>query len=134
MYSEKPNYDRKIVIEMLYKLEFKLGEEYDDINFSDIFKWCNKVINKTKDIKEKIKIDIRCENENTGGCDYYKDVIILTPFYERKETDTEYNERIAKEEKEYNEYLQVKKLKIEQHSEYLKDLEEYLRIKNKYHF
>lgn len=135
MYSEKPNYDRKIVIEMLYKLEFKLGEEYDDINFSDIFKWCNNVINKTKNIKEKIKIDIRCENEDTGGCgDYYKDVIILTPFYERKETDTEYNERIAKEEKEYNEYLQVKKLKIEQHSEYLKDLEEYLRIKNKYHF
>ena len=123
MYSEKPNYDRKIVIEMLYKLEFKLEEGYDDINFSDIVKWCNNVINKTKNIKEKIKIDIRCENENTGGCDYYKDVIILTPFYERKETDTEYNE-----------YLQVKKLKIEQHSEYLKKLEEYLRIKNKYHF
>ena len=124
MYSEKPNYDRKIVIEMLYKLEFKLEEGYDDINFSDIVKWCNNVINKTKNIKEKIKIDIRCENEDTGGCgDYYKDVIILTPFYERKETDTEYNE-----------YLQVKKLKIEQHSEYLKKLEEYLRIKNKYHF
>ena len=29
----------KQVIERLYKLEFKLGEDYDDINFSDIVKW-----------------------------------------------------------------------------------------------
>jgi hypothetical protein len=59
---------------------------------------------------------------------------MLIPFYEREETDTEYNKRIAEEEKEYNEYLQIKKLEREQNAEYLKDLEEYRRIKNKYHF
>ena len=134
MYSEKPDYNKRIVKEMLYRLKFKLGEEYDEINFSDIANWCNNVINKTKDIKEKIKIDILCEYEDNGGCDSRRDIITLTPFYERKENDTEYNNRIAKEEKEYNEYLQVKKLEREQNAEYLKDLEEYRRIKNKYHF
>ena len=134
MYAEKPNYNRKIVKEMLYKLKFKLGEEYDEINFNDIANWCHNVINKTKDIKQKIKINIYTEDEDTGGCDYHKDVIMLIPFYEREENNKEYNERIAKEEKEYNEYLQVKKLEREQNAEYLKDLEEYRRIKNKYHF
>ena len=134
MYAEKPNYNRRIVKEMLYKLKFRLGEEYDEINFSDIANWCNNVINKTKDIKEKIKIDILCDYEDNGGCDARRDIITLTPFYEKKESDTEYNNRIAKEEKEYNEYLEIKKKEREQNAEYLKDLEEYRRIKNKYHF
>ena len=134
MYSEKPNYNRRKIKENLYKLKFRLGQEYDEIDFAEIINWCSKVIAKSKDLNKKIIIDIYCEDEDTGGCDYRKDVIMLTPFYEREETDTEYNERIAKEEKEYNEYLQVKKLEREQNAEYLKDLEEYRRIKNKYHF
>jgi len=134
MYSEKPDYNRGTVEEMLYKLKFRLGAEYDEINFNDIVNWCNNVINKTKDIKEKIKIDIFREYEDNGGCDSYRDIITLTPFYERKETDTEYNERIAKEEEEYNKYLQEKKLNEEKNEEYLKDLEEYKRIKEKYKF
>ncbi len=134
MYSEKPNYNRRKIKENLYKLKFRLGEEYDEIDFTEINNWCSKVIAKSKDLNKKLKIDIYCEDEDTGGCDYRKDVIMLTPFYEREETDTEYNERITKEEKEYNEYLQIKKLEREQNAEYLKDLEEYRRIKNKYHF
>jgi len=134
MYGEKPNYNRKKIKENLYKLKFRLGEEYDEIDFAEIINWCSKVIAKSKDLNKKLIIDICCEDEGTGGCDYRKDVIMLIPFYEREETDTEYNKRIAEEEKEYNEYLQIKKLEREQNAEYLKDLEEYRRIKNKYHF
>ena len=134
MYAEKPNYNRRKLKERLYKLKFRLGEEYDEIDFTEINNWCSKVISKSKDLSKKLIIDICCEYEDTGGCDSQKDIITLIPFYVREENDKEYNDRIAKEEKEYNDYLQIKKLEREQNAEYLKDLEEYRRIKNKYHF
>jgi len=132
-FGQAPEYKRRIIKERLYKLKFRLGEEYDEIDFSKIAAWCSDVISKTKDLGKKILIDIDCTSECSGGCDSSRDVIVLVPFYEREENDTEYNERIAKEQQEYNEYLEIKKKEREQNAEYLKDLEEYRRIKRKYH-
>lgn len=133
-FGSKPDYNRKTIKERLYKLKFRLGEEYDELDFSDIIKWCDKVSRKIPGLTNNLKLDITIEYESTGGCEASRDIIFLVPFYEREENDEEYNKRIAKEEKEYNEYLEIKKKEREQNAEYLKDLEEYRRIKNKYHF
>ena len=133
-FGQKPDYNRKKIKEFLYKLKLRLGEEYDEIGFNYINDWCSIVSVKTRDIGQKIMIDIQCNYESNGTCEPSKDVIVLVPFYEREENDKEYNERIEKEEKEYNEYLEIKKKEREQNAEYLKDLEEYKRIKQKYHF
>jgi len=126
-FAEKPDYSRKTIKENLYKLKFRLGEEYDEIDFSNITGWCSKVICKSKELNKKLSIDVDVDYESSGSCDESRRIICLIPFYEREENDKEYYERIAKEEKEYNEYLEAKA-----NAEYLKDLEEYERIKNKY--
>lgn len=133
-YCIKPYYKKKTIKESLNKLKFKLGEEYDEIYFSDISNWCSKVYNKAKDLDKQILVNIDIGYEHTGGCDETRDIIYLIPFYEREETDEEYAERVAKEEKEYNEYLEIRKLEEQQNKEYLKDLAEYERIKKKYGF
>ena len=131
-FGQKPDYKRKKIKERLYKLKLKLGEEYDELDFSDIIEWVNKV---NKNLKFKsLKVDIDIDYENDGGCASNKDVIYLVPFYTREENDEEYNKRISEEEREYNEYLEIKKKEREQNAEYLRDLEEYNRIKRKYHF
>ena len=132
-FGSKPNYERKQIKEKLYKLKF-MFQDYDEIDFEDIVSWCNKIYEKTKSLGKKIIIDIDNITEDDGSCGPGIDYIAFVPFYLREETDKEYNKRISEEEKEYNEYLQVKKLEREQNAEYLKDLEEYRRIKNKYHF
>lgn len=132
-FGSKPDYNRRTIKERLYKLKFKF-QDYEDFDFDDIVEWCNKVSKKTKDLDQKILIDIDNITEDDGGCGSGIDYIAFVPFYERKENDEEYNKRIAKEEKEYNEYLEIKKKEREQNAEYLRDLEEYRRIKNKYHF
>ena len=125
-YGIKPNYERKTIKKYLHNLEFRLGEQYDEIDFTDIFHWCSKVYNKAKDLDKQIILDVDIKFESNGSCES-TEIICLVPFYECEETDEEYNERIAEEEKEYNEYLEAVK-----NSEYLKDLKEYERIKNKY--
>lgn len=125
-YGIKPNYERKTIKKYLHNLEFRLGEHYDEIDFTDISHWCSKVYNKAKDLNKQIIVNVDIKFESNGSCES-TEIICLVPFYKCEETDKEYNERIAEEEKEYNEYLEAVK-----NSEYLKDLKEYERIKNKY--
>ena len=131
-YCIKPDYKKKTIKERLYKLKFKLGEEYDEIDFSDITAWCSKVICKSKELNQKLSVDVDIDYKYSGGCDDSKRIICLIPFYNREETDEEYTKRIAIEEKAYNEYLEIRKLEEQQTEEYLKDLVEYERIKKKY--
>lgn len=51
----------------------------------------------------------------------------------RKETDEEYNNRISEEEESYRKNEEIRKLKEKEHEQYLTDLAEYNRIRDKYH-
>lgn len=130
--GEKPNYDKKKISEYLSKLRFKF-KEFDDLDFADVNEWCSNIIKKTKDINTKILIDINITEDSSGGCGCGPQIITMTPYYERLETDKEYKDRIKEEEKQYQENLEKERLRKENQEQYLKDIEEYNRIKNKYH-
>lgn len=132
-WCNKPDYERKDKKEYLFHLRYKF-QEYDEFSLEDIADWYLKVVKKTADYNYKILIDVTSETESNGSCDGGTEYIVFTPFYIRKETNTEYNIRIKKEEDEYNEKQRIMKLEKEQNEEYLKDRAEYERIKNKYHF
>lgn len=121
MIPDKPEYERQTVTNYFYDYTYKI-EEYGDLNLEKIEEWVKKV--KTKFGKN---IDINVYISDDGGFSPGPYYVEFTPYIERKETDEEYKKRIAKEEKEYNEYLSMKAS-----SEYEKDMEEYKRIKTKY--
>lgn len=131
--EEKPNYKREDKIRMLYDHELAISEYDTELTLNDFIKWCEKLKNKEKEVNYKLRFD--CDIfEESEGFGYGKTYAHLTPWYKSPETDEEYNERIAKEEKEYNNYLDQTKLKESNYEQYQKDYNEFLRLKEKYHF
>jgi len=132
MYSEEPNYKREIIKQHLNNNVFEIvfGK---DIKLSKLNEWISTLISVSKSFNKETFIDVDFYHESEGFSDG-DEVCVLTPYFEREENDEEYNRRIKEEEKMYNKYLQTKKLEEEKYEEYLKDLEEYKRIKEKYGF
>jgi len=131
--EEKPNYKREDKTRMLYNDELKIPEYCTELTLDDIIDWCEKLKKKEKEVNHKFEfdLDIYVESEGFG---YGKTYAHLTPWYKSPETDEEYANRIAKEEKEYNEYLEQKKLQESDYEQYQKDYNEFMRLKEKYHF
>ena len=134
-YGEKPDYNRKKV-----KVDIKPVLKVANYDSMPIFKFSNYItsvieslMDKDKEYTSKEKIQIEFEiSEESEGYDYPTSYILFQPYYERKETDDEYNERIKEEEESYNKYLESERLKKEEYAQYEKDLAEYERIKEKY--
>lgn len=125
----KVNYNRQTINDFYYKDQLKV-EEYTDIDGIKLSDWLNKIFKKYGD---KIKISMSVWDESSG-CGMGPSVIHLTPFIEREENDKEYNKRIKEEEEEFKKYQERERLIKEASEQYKKDLEEYERIKNKYHW
>ena len=130
MYSEKPDYNRHIVKQYLDENEFEY-KKYHDIKLNDLYHWIVLLDSAGTKFDKEIYIETEVY-EYSEGFGYGDTFVKLIPYFEREENDKEYNDRIKEEEEEYNKYLQAKKLEEEEHEIYLKDLEEYKRIKDKY--
>jgi len=127
--EEKPDYNRQTVKEEIKPL-LKI-QEYNSISLQKLNDYISSL---TKNFKDK---DIQLEfitYEESEGYEYPDTYIEIQPYFNRKENDKEYNKRIKEEEEEHNNYLEQKRLFEEKNKEYLKDLEEYNRIKEKYKF
>jgi len=101
-----------------YFQEFKV-DEYDEISKNQILKWLNK-------LPDNVTIEIDVEEEDSGGCCGYKNIVHFQPFIRREETDKEYTDRLKKEEKARQE--EQKRMEFQ----YQLDMAEYNRIRNKY--
>lgn len=135
-WDEKPDYERqdvKVEIKPLLRVE-----EYDSRSILKMTYYLNSIIDglSKKDREYVLDKDIQIEftaHEESYGFGYPETYIELQPYYMRKETDEEYNKRIAEEEEAYRENEEVKRLKAEEREQYLADLAEYNRIRDKYH-
>lgn len=124
------DYDRQTVRIEISKHILEISE-YSDLTLDTFTKWINK-------LKEygNIKIDsvIIDKDVDDGGCGCYTHKVLqLIPYITRKENDEEYRKRIVKEEKRYLEQQEKVKLIEQNYLQYLKDLDEFNRIKEKYH-
>jgi len=129
MIRGKVNYNREIVKDCFYKEKLKL-KEYDDIDSADLYDWLNRLFKKHGD---QVKIEVSVWEES-AGCGVGPSYVHLIPFLTRLEDDKEYNKRIKEEEEELKERQERERLIQEEREQYKKDLAEYERIKNKYHF
>lgn len=124
------DYDRQTIRIEISKHILEISE-YSNLTLDTFAKW----INKLKEY-DNIKIDsfIIDKDYDDGGCGCYTyKVLQLIPYITREETDEEYRKRIAKEEKRYLEQQEKIKLREQNYVQYLKDLDEFNRIKEKYH-
>lgn len=128
MYN-KVNYNREVVKDSFYKEKLKL-KEYDDIDSADLYNWLNRLFKK---YGNQVKIEVSVWEES-AGCGTGPSYVHLIPFITRLEDDKEYNKRIKEEEEELKEMQERERLIQEEREQYRKDLAEYERIKNKYHF
>lgn len=134
--DDKPDYERqdvKVEIKPLLKVE-----EYDSRSILKLTYYLNSIIDglSKKDREYVLDKDIQIQfttHEESEGFGYPETYIELQPYYMRKETDEEYNKRIQEEEKEYAILQERKRLAEEKNVQYLKDMKEYERIKDKYH-
>lgn len=125
--GEKPDYNRKEV-----KVDIKpilRVREYDTMSILDLTNYLSSVIVGLNN--KEINLEF-VSTEECQGFDYPKTYIEIYPYYERLETDEEYNKRITEEEEEYKKYQEAERLKAEEYEQYQKDIEEYRRIKKKY--
>ena len=130
MYTSGVNYNRQIIKEYFHQ-DFRLNDSAD-IPLEKLSKWIEKLNKINKDNSQEIKFEVSIEEEYQGCNSYEYTHTLLKPFIERLENDTEYNKRIAKEEKELTDYKRLQELKQAQYQEYLKDMKEYNRIVEKY--
>lgn len=134
--DDKPDYERqdvKVEIKPLLRVE-----EYDSRSILKLTYYLNSIIDglSKKDKEYVLDKDIQIQfstHEESEGFGYPETYIELQPYYIRKETDEEYNKRIAEEEEEYKKNEEIKKLKEKEYNQYLTDLAEYNRIRDKYH-
>lgn len=124
------DYDRQTVRIEISKHILEISE-YSSLTIDTFVKWLNK-------LKEydNVKIDpyFTEKDFDDGGCGCYTHKVLqLIPYITREETDEEYRKRIAKEEKRYLEQQEKIKLREQNYVQYLKDLDEFNRIKEKYH-
>ena len=129
-YDEKPNYKREIVKEYLHKNKMVFGE-YDDISLKEFVHFVSE-LQKIEKKGKRIIIDVDVMETSEGFCQG-SDEVRLVPYFEREENDKEYKERIEDEERQYRENLERERLKKEEYEEYVKDMAEVERIKQKYH-
>lgn len=128
--NNKVNYNREIVREYFNKHELRV-KNYCDIETEKFIRWLDNIKN-DDDIKEVHGFHFYITDEPGGGCTSEYNIISIKPYLEREENDDEYNKRIDKEEKELQQLEEMRKLKEQFNKEYLKDMEEYKRIKKKY--
>lgn len=124
------NYKRENVRQFFTKYTLRV-KSYEDIDAQTFIGWLDKIKN-NKDIKEVDGFYFNISAEPSGGCTADYDIIEITPYVDRLETDTEYRQRIAEDEAELKHLEEIRRQKEEYNKEYLKDMEEYKRIKKKY--
>ena len=135
-WGDKPDYERqdvKVEIKPLLRVH-----EYDSLSILKLTHYLNSIIDglSKKDREYVLDKDIQIQfttHEESEGFGYPETYIELQPYYMRKETDEEYNNRISEEEESYRKNEEIKKLKEQEHEQYLTDLAEYNRIRDKYH-
>ena len=123
-WDEKPDYERqdvKVEIKPLLRVE-----EYDSRSIFKLTHYLNSIIDglSKKDREYVLDKDIQIQfsaHEESEGFGYPETYIELQPYYTRKETDEEYNKRIAEEEEAYKKNEEIKKLKEKEHEQYVKE-------------
>jgi len=126
--EEKPDYNRQTVKEEIKPL-LKICE-YDSISLNKLNDYVSSLMKNFKDKDIQLEFIAYEESEGFGYGDTY---IEIQPYFNREENDKEYDKRIKEEEEEHNNYLEQKRLNEEKNKEYLTDLAEYNRIRDKYH-
>ena len=124
------NYKRETVRQSFTKYTLRV-KNYSDIDSHDFIGWLDKIKN-DKDIKEVSGFYFNISEEPSGGCTAEYDIIEITPYVDRLETDAEYHQRIKEDEEELKHLEEIRRQKEQYNKEYLKDMEEYKRIKKKY--
>lgn len=132
MFCETIDYSRQIIKENLEKYKWQISE-YSNFSFETFEKWINKL--KAKFNTDLIKIDCYTSTEYDDSSCTGREFTMLNfvPYIEREENDKEYTQRIRKEEQEYENLKRIQELRNKDTLQYQKDLEEYNRIKEKYH-
>ena len=124
------NYKRETVRQFFDKHKLSV-KNYRDIDTQTFIGWLDKIKN-DKDIKEVGGFYFNISDEPSGGCTSEYDIIEITPYADRLETDAEYRQRIKEDEEELKQLEELRRQKEQYNKEYLKDMEEYKRIKKKY--